>query len=303
MPFEHEPQIVGHDIRSFYAILDASTNGISEEVLQDAEEAAEEMLEEAHDAGGKIMVMVEAGHGNLFIKDDADESYDLVEDSEIVYGYIERIQHEQGLQPESNLRLFAFLKAHDRKGRLRSYALNIANEGATQALSNRMTQVTEPSLEMEYTDSLFDTLQGVRWQSFAKIVCEWFDEGNGYISGRELTARVKSEVIARNFDLDEFVTAINYLLNPGASTHMPMEASVVGPVHRFQRGGLLGDYGGMTPLHYNNENIQPVLAFDFVVREDDRELIGHVYRYNDATGHAERVDLDYSQVGLRFKEA
>jgi hypothetical protein len=303
-PFEHERQIAGYDVQTIYDILDKSKNVIDEEVLQDAEEAAGKMLEEAHEAGRKIMVMVRAGQGNLFMQDDEDGSYELMQDDEMVYGHIEAIHHEQGRGPQPILRLFAFIRMmNDRDEPSHLCALNMANEGATVPLGNRMTQVTEPSLEIEYVNSQADARQGIQWQSFANIVCEWFDDGKGFISGRELTARVRSEVLARNLDLDEFVTAINYLINPGGYAHMPIEASVMGFAHRFQYGGLSGDYGGMVPHYYGNENIQPVLAFDFFVREDDHELTGYIYRYNNAIGHAERVDLDYSQVGLRFKEA
>lgn len=310
-PFEYERWTAKQGVHSIYEILQTADGGVDEEILQTAEETAMDILRAADDEQGEIMVMIDSvvsgdDPHNLFVRDEKSRVYEAVRDNRVVYGYVEKIQCEQGSLPDSKLRLFAFISGINDDGTFSSYALNLADEGDKRLVGSQMVQVTEPSLVIDHvsTRTPDDMAEALRWRRFGRMIETWFDEKEGTMTGLDLMRKVHEEIIMHGLSLDEFTAAMNLLCNKEAQDHIRMDATLrAGHAYQFNPKGRVGKYGNMTS-EYTREDTHPVVAFDFSITPDDNELIGHVYRDNRESGCLDQLDLDLppDHVELRIRE-
>lgn len=305
MPFEFEPQTMRYDIHTLYELLDeAASGGLTQrDALIEAEKAAVEMLAAAEKDEREITVMARGGTDsyNLFILDPVSGEYSTVEDDEAVYGVIEAIRLGEGQYSESGRHLYVFFAAPDRYGDRVRYAFNMADEASDYPCRNRLSQVTEPSLEIEYVGLPEDLSRSERWQQFGDMTWEWFDENGGCLKGEDLLRKIEEEIIDGDFDIDEYTTAVNCLLNPGALDRLEIEAIPRGPAYQLKDKE---DSGQELVLVDALGGAYSIIAVDFRIDEDEDKMLGYVFWHNTDTGYIEQINLNANKsIDLCMKEA
>lgn len=304
MPFESEPRTMRHDIHTIYELLDGGSRDgpLHSAVLREAEEAVTEMIAAATADEREITVMARGGTDsyNLFMFDPASGEYSTVEDDEVAYGRVKAVHFGVGQYAQSGRHLYIFFETSDRYGGTVQYAFNIADENAECPRRNRLVQVAEPSLEIEDASMPAERARGEQWQEFGDMTWEWFTQNDNFLKGEDLLRKVEEEIIDGDFDIDEYTTAVNCLLNPGAVDRLVIEVTLKG--FAYQLKDQADTAQDPIPAYILGDTYQAV-AVDFRIDEDEDLMLGDIFWHNTVTGYVERINLNYNKkVDLHMKE-